>query len=106
MTLRPDVLLAIIGMAVATYLCRAGGYALFRALRPPRYVEVFLQHLPGPIFMAYAMPALAVHGWKGWVAAVAVVAVQYYARSLAAAILVGVAAMAGLGTLEIWFLAR
>ena len=56
MTLRPDVLLAIIGMAVATYLCRAGGYALFRALRPPRYVEVVLQHLPGPIFMAYAMP--------------------------------------------------
>jgi branched-subunit amino acid transport protein len=40
------------------------------------------------------------------VAAVAVVAVQYYARSLAAAILVGVAAMAGLGALETWFLAR
>jgi branched-subunit amino acid transport protein len=56
--------------------------------------------------MAYAMPALAAYGWKGWVAAVAVVAVQYYARSLAAAILVGVAAMAGLGALEIWFLAR
>jgi uncharacterized membrane protein len=106
MTLRPDVLLAIIGMAVATYLCRAGGYALFRALRPPRYIEVFLQHLPGPIFMAYAMPALAAYGWKGWVAAVAVVAVQYYARSLAAAILVGVGAMAGLGALETWFLVR
>jgi uncharacterized membrane protein len=72
MTLRPDVLLAIIGMALATYLCRAGGYALFRALRPPRYVEVVCSILPGPIFMAYAMPALAAHGWKGWVAAVAV----------------------------------
>ena len=106
MTLRPDVLLAIIGMAVATYLCRAGGYALFRALRPPRYVEVVLQHLPGPIFMAYAMPALAAHGWKGWVAAVAVVAVQYFSRSLAAAILVGVGAMAGLGAFEAWYLAH
>ena len=100
------MLLAIIGMAVATYLCRAGGYALFRALRPPRYVEVVLQHLPGPIFMAYAMPALAAHGWKGWVAAVAVVAVQYFSRSLAAAILVGVGAMAGLGAFEAWYLAR
>jgi|GEM_PF-558956 len=106
MTLRPDVLLAIIGMALATYLCRAGGYALFRALRPPRYMEVVLQHLPGPIFMAYAMPVLAVHGWKGWVATVEVVTVQYFARRLAAAILVGVGALAGLSPLEAWYLAR
>ena len=67
MTLRLDVLLAILGMALATYLCRAGGYALFRALRPPRFVEVTLQHLPGPIFIAYVAPALAMQGrhWLG-----------------------------------------
>jgi hypothetical protein len=39
-------------------------------------------------------------------AAVAVVAVQYFSRSLAAAILIGVGAMAGLGALEAWYLAR
>jgi uncharacterized membrane protein len=93
MTLRPDVLLAILGMALATYLCRAGGYALFRALRPPRFVEVALQHLPGPIFIAYVAPALAAEGVKGFAAAAVVVAVQALTRNLAAAIGAGVAAM-------------
>jgi uncharacterized membrane protein len=97
MTLRLDVLLAILGMALATYLCRAGGYALFRALRPPRFVEVTLQHLPGPIFMAYVAPALAMQGAKGFVAAALVVAVQAATRNLAVAIGAGVAAMWLLG---------
>jgi uncharacterized membrane protein len=97
MTLRLDVLLAILGMALATYLCRAGGYALFRALRPPRFVEVTLQHLPGPIFMAYVAPALAMQGAKGFVAAALVVAVQAATRNLALAIGAGVAAMWLLG---------
>jgi uncharacterized membrane protein len=97
MTLRLDVLLAILGMALATYLCRAGGYALFRALRPPRFVEVTLQHLPGPIFIAYVAPALAMQGLKGFVAAALVVMAQAATRNLAAAIAVGVAAMWLLG---------
>ena len=97
MTLRLDVLLAILGMALATYLCRAGGYALFRALRPPRYVEATLQHLPGPIFVAYVAPALAMQGLKGFVAAAIVVAAQAATRSLAVAIATGVAAMWLLG---------
>lgn len=97
MTLRLDVLLAILGMALATYLCRAGGYALFRALRPPRFVEVTLQHLPGPIFVAYVAPALAMQGLKGFVAAALVVAAQAATRNMAAAIATGVAAMWLLG---------
>ena len=97
MTLRLDVLLAILGMALATYLCRAGGYALFRALRPPRFVEVTLQHLPGPIFVAYVAPALAMQGLKGFAAAALVVLAQALTRNLAAAIAVGVAAIWVLG---------
>jgi uncharacterized membrane protein len=97
MTLRLDVLLAILGMAVATYLCRAGGYALFRAFRPPRAVEVTLQHLPGPIFIAYVAPALAAQGVKGFVAAAVVVGVQVATRNLAAAIFSGVAAIWAFG---------
>ncbi|MBR0680481.1 AzlD domain-containing protein [Roseomonas eburnea] len=95
--MRLDVLLAIIGMALATYLCRAGGYALFRALRPPRFVEVTLQHLPGPIFVAYVAPALAAQGAKGFAAAAVVVAAQAATRNLAAAIAAGVGAMWLLG---------
>lgn len=100
MTLRPDVLLAILGMAIATYLCRAGGYALFRALRPPRAVEIALQHLPGPIFIAYVAPALAAQGAKGFAAAGVVVAVQAATRNLVAAIVAGVAAIWLLGLLH------
>lgn len=97
MTLRLDVLLAILGMALATYLCRAGGYALFRAVRPPRYVEVVLQHLPGPIFIAYIAPALATQGVKGFLAALVVVVAQATTRNLAVAIAAGVAAIWLLG---------
>jgi len=94
MTLRPDVLLAILGMALATYACRAGGYAVYRALRPPRFVEAMLRHLPGPIFCAFILPNLAAQGWAAFGAAAAVVAVQALARSLVAAIVAGVGAMA------------
>lgn len=97
MTLRLDVLLAILGMALATYLCRAGGYALFRAVRPPRYVEVVLQHLPGPIFIAYIAPALATQGVKGFLAALVVVVAQATTRNLAVAIAAGVVAIWLLG---------
>ena len=97
MTLRLDVLLAILGMAAATYFCRAGGYALFRAFRPPRFVEVMLQHLPGPIFVAYVAPALASQGWRGFVAAAAVVAAQATTKNLVVAIAAGVGAMWALG---------
>ena len=97
MTLRLDVLLAILGMALATYLCRAGRYALFRALRPPRFVEMTLQHLPGPIFVAYVAPALAMQGLKGFAAAALVVLAQAVTRNLAVAIAVGVAAIWVLG---------
>lgn len=94
MTLRPDVLLAIIGMAVATYACRAGGYALYRATRPPRFVEVMLRHLPGPIFMGFLLPNLAQQGTAAALAAVAVVAAQALLRSLVGAIIVGVGTLA------------
>ena len=59
MTVRPDVLLAILVMALATFLCRAGGYAVLRVTRPPRFVQDMLGHLPGAIFVAFLAPALA-----------------------------------------------
>lgn len=94
MTLRPDVLLAILGMAVATYACRAGGYAVLRAIRPPRFVEAVLRHLPGPIFCAFITPSLAVQGAPALLAAVAVVLAQHLTRSLTWAILAGVGTLA------------
>lgn len=93
MTLRWDVLAAILGMALATFLCRAGGYALLRATRPPAFVEAMLRHLPGCIFMAFLAPTLAVGGPAHWVAAAGVVATQAAFGRLALSIAAGVAVL-------------
>ncbi len=93
MTLGWDVLAAILAMALATYLCRAGGYALLRATRPPPFVTRMLQHLPGCIFMAFLVPALAQGGPAFWVAAGATVATQAAFRRLALSIAAGVAVL-------------
>ncbi|MFC3123997.1 AzlD family protein [Pseudoroseomonas globiformis] len=94
--MRGDVLLAILGMAAITYLCRAGGYAVLRAIRPPPFVEAWLRNLPGPLFAAYVSIAFSALGWIGVPAMVAVILVQWRTRSLSGAILAGVAAIWGL----------
>ena len=90
MTLRWDVLLAILGMALATYLCRAGGYAVLRVTRPPPFVQAMLQHLPGCIFVAFLVPGFARAGWPAIAAGAVVLLVQARGRRLALSILAGV----------------
>lgn len=96
MTLRPDVLAAILAMALETFLCRAGGYAVLRAVRPPRFVQNMLNHLPGAIFIAFLAPALAGGGWSAWAAAGATIAAQIAFRRIALSI--------GVGVLSLWLL--
>ena len=90
--MRSDVLLAILAMAAATYLTRAGGYVLFRAIRPNQTVRAALGYIPGALFVAYVAPALAQGGWPEWIGAVATVAVMLATRQMSAAILAGTAA--------------
>jgi uncharacterized membrane protein len=52
-----------------------------------------LNHLPGCIFVAFALPALAHWGWPGLVAALAVVAVMAARRGFSLAIVAGVAVL-------------
>ncbi|MCO6415236.1 AzlD domain-containing protein [Siccirubricoccus sp. KC 17139] len=93
MSLRLDVLAAILAMAVATYLCRAGGYAVLRVVRPPPFVQAMLAYLPGCIFVAFLAPALADGGWPAWGAGTAALLVQARFRTTALAILAGVATL-------------
>ncbi|WP_237216779.1 AzlD family protein [Falsiroseomonas oryziterrae] len=95
MDIRPDVLLAILGMALVTYACRAGGYAILRSVRPPEFVEAMLRHLPGALFVAYVTPPLVAGSVPAWIGAVAVVGVQLATRNLGLAICAGVAAVWG-----------
>lgn len=89
MTLRWDVLAAILGMAFATYACRAGGYAVLRMTRPPPFVQAMLRHLPGAIFVAFLAPSLANGGWPAWAAAATIVT-QVAGGRLALSIAAGV----------------
>ncbi|WP_270939434.1 AzlD family protein [Falsiroseomonas oryzae] len=95
MSLRWDVLLAILGMALVSYACRAGGYAVLRSIRPPPFVEAMLRHLPGALFMAYVTPPLVAGSLPAWIGAAAVVGVQLATRNLGLAICAGVAAVWG-----------
>jgi uncharacterized membrane protein len=100
MTLRWDVLVAILGMALVTYACRAGGYAILRSVRPPPFVEAMLRHLPGALFMAYVTPPLVNGGPGAWAGAVAVVGVQLATRNMGLSIPAGVAVAWGVQALS------
>ena len=90
--MRPDVLLAILAMTAATFLTRAGGYFLFRAMRPNPTVRSALGYIPGALFVAYVAPALADGGWPEWIGAAATIAVMLATQQMSAAILAGTAA--------------
>jgi uncharacterized membrane protein len=92
MSLDPWTLAAIAGMALATFACRAGGYWLFRQVRPSRGARAMLGYLPGALFVSYVIPALAVGGWLQWVGAAATLAIMLKTRNLSYAILGGTAA--------------
>jgi uncharacterized membrane protein len=83
---------AILGMAAATYLCRAGGYWLFRRVTPGPLLRRMLAHVPGTLFVAYVVPTLLAGGRQQWVGAAATLAVMLRLRSLPWAIVAGTAA--------------
>ncbi len=87
-------LAAILGMAAATLACRAGGYFLFRALRPTPFLRAMLGYVPGALFVGYVAPALAAGGIKEWVGAAATL----IAVRLSGNIPLGIA----VGTLSAW----
>ncbi len=87
-----STLLAIAGMAIVTYGCRAAGVLLFRQVTPTPRMATLLQNLPGTLFVAYVVPTVVRGGPVQWVGAAATVVVMAATRSLAGAILAGVAA--------------
>jgi uncharacterized membrane protein len=83
---------AILGMALVTYLCRAGGYWLFSQIRPSPFLRSVLAYIPGTLFVSFVLPALlAGGGLHPWVGAAATLAIVLTTRSLALAILTGTA---------------
>ena len=62
LSLHGPTLIAILGMAVAVFLIRAGGLFLARRVTPTPWVEAFLAHLPGAMFVALIVPTIIAGG--------------------------------------------
>ena len=86
------MLLAIAAMTAATYANRAGGYVLFRALRPRPWLQTALDYVPGTLFISYVVPALVAGGLQPWVGAAATAAAMLRFRNLNVAVVAGTAA--------------
>lgn len=92
MTMDPGTLLAIIGMALATYACRAGGYWLFRQITPTPFIRSVLGYIPGTLFVSFVIPALVNGGLQPTVGAAATLLTMILTRTLGWAMLAGTAA--------------
>lgn len=97
--LDPATVAAIAGMALATYACRAGGYWLFRQIKPTPFLQAVLKFLPGTLFVSYVAPSLAFGGAQQWAGAAATVALMAWTRNLGVSIVGGV-----LGAWAVWLL--
>jgi uncharacterized membrane protein len=91
MELHGWTVLTIISMALVTYLCRAGGYWIFRQLKPSPALQSVLSYVPGALFVSFVVPAVVAGGVKEWVGAAVAVAIAWKTRSVAWPILGGTA---------------
>lgn len=93
MSFRWDVTLAILAMGVVTYLCRAGGYAVLRAVRTPPVLDALLRNLPAPLFAAYVALALSKQDVAAALASLPCAAAHARWGNFGVSIVVGVGAM-------------
>jgi uncharacterized membrane protein len=91
----PD-LLVILGLGLATYATRAGGYWLARRVRPGPFFAAWLGHLPGTVFAALIAPMVATAGPPGWLAAAAGFALMRWTGQFLLAMILGLAVYVGL----------
>jgi uncharacterized membrane protein len=92
-------LLAILGMSVATYATRAGGFWLMSHVTLSRKLERFLRHSAGGVLIAIVVAA-AMKGDKGmWVGLAVVIGVMLALNRSMLALVIGTAVAVGLRTL-------
>jgi uncharacterized membrane protein len=82
---------AILGMAGATYLTRAGGVWLMGLWQPSPRLEAALRQMPGAVLAAIVAPAVIQAGIAGVPAVAATVLVARRTGNLLLALLAGVA---------------
>jgi uncharacterized membrane protein len=85
-----NVLLTILGMALVTYMVRAGGLWLMGFVQPSARVEAWLNAIPGAVLVSLVAPTVLASGLAETLAAVATVLVAVVTKKMFAAIVVGV----------------
>lgn len=89
-----DVLITIAGMAIVTYLTRAGGLWLMARVTPAPPLEAALEALPGALLVALIAPMALTRGPVETVASALVVITMIRTGSLIAAVVIGVVTVA------------
>jgi uncharacterized membrane protein len=100
MSMRADVLAAILLMGLSSYVCRVGGYFLMRYVAMTPRVEAWLRAIPIALIGAILGPVAANGGppeWLGLAAAIGVMRVTGNEFLSAVAAMAAVAAMRALG---------
>jgi uncharacterized membrane protein len=85
-------LLTIVSMALVTYLCRGGGYWLFRQLKPSPALQSVLSYIPGALFVSFIVPAVMAGEMKEWIGACVALVTARYTNSIVWPIVTGTAA--------------
>ncbi len=97
MTQHELVLLTIGGMALATFLTRAGGVWLIGRINPSPRLNRWLSHLPGAVLVALVVPAALEGGGVSVIATLAAVLVAARTRQLLFAVAAGLIVLLALG---------
>lgn len=94
MSVEPEVLFAIVLMGLGTFATRVSGLWLVRRLRPSRFLEAWLDQIPGAVFAALCAPMVFKAGPAGWAGAAATLVVSRLGGGFFPSIVAGVATVA------------
>ena len=86
-------LIAILGMALVTYVTRAGGFWLMGLVTPSPRVQAWLRQIPGAVLVAIIAPTVLASSLAETLAALATVLVAIRTKNVLIAMVVGVAAV-------------
>ncbi len=84
-------LLTIAGMALVTYLTRAGGLWLMGFVTPSPRVEAWLRQIPGAVLVAIIAPTVLASSLAETLASVVAVLVAWRTKNVLVAMIAGVA---------------
>nr|BBH85340.1 hypothetical protein KTC_00910 [Thermosporothrix sp. COM3] len=85
-----NTLIAILGMALVTYMVRAGGMWLMGFVKPSPGVEAWLKTIPGAVLVSLVAPTVLASGPAETLAALATILVAARTKKMFLAIVVGV----------------